>query len=350
MNKLLESPHNRLNPLTGEWVKVSPHRTKRPWQGQVEDVQKPSGINYDPSCYLCPTNTRSNNEKNPNYKNTYVFKNDFSALLEDSSSEEASFGPNNLLQMKGEKGICRVVCFSPNHDLTIARMETSNILEIIQTWREQYNELGKYPFINYVQIFENKGAMMGCSNPHPHGQIWAEEIIPNLPQLELKNQSEYFKKNNSFMLLDYAKYEEEADQRVVFKNDDFIVVVPHWATWPYETMILPLNKPFTNLNDLSPENDKNLAQAINILAIKYDNLFKTNFPYSMGLHQEPTNSEQYVGNVMHFHFFPPLLRSATVKKFMVGYELLAMAQRDITAETAAKQLRELSSTHYLNSL
>lgn len=229
-------------------------------------------------------------------------------------------------------------------------METSNILEIIQTWREQYNELGKYPFINYVQIFENKGAMMGCSNPHPHGQIWAEEIIPNLPQLELKNQSEYFKKNNSFMLLDYAKYEEEADQRVVFKNDDFIVVVPHWATWPYETMILPLNKPFTNLNDLSPENDKNLAQAINILAIKYDNLFKTNFPYSMGLHQEPTNSEQYVGNVMHFHFFPPLLRSATVKKFMVGYELLAMAQRDITAETAAKQLRELSSTHYLNSL
>ncbi len=350
MNKLQESTHNRLNPLTGEWVKVSPHRTKRPWQGQVEDVQIPSSIKYEPSCYLCPTNTRSNKETNPNYKNTYVFTNDFSALLKDSDSESHSFGPNNLLQAKGEKGICKVICFSPRHDLTISRMKVDDIVQIIQVWKEQYNELGNYSYINHVQIFENKGSIMGCSNPHPHGQIWAEEIIPNLPSIELQKQTEYYKDNGSYMLLDYAKYELKENIRTVYSNDDFIVVVPYWATWPYETMILPLNKNITNLNDLSKENEINLAKAISTLTIKYDNLFKTNFPYSMGIHQKPTDGNDYLGNIMHFHFFPPLLRSASVKKFMVGYELLAMAQRDITAETAAKQLRELSSTHYLKKL
>jgi UDPglucose--hexose-1-phosphate uridylyltransferase len=350
MEKLQESTHNRLNPLTGEWVKVSPHRTKRPWQGQVEDIQKPSVNEYDPSCYLCPTNTRSNDESNPDYKETFVFKNDFSSLLEDTNSLSSSFGPNNMLKAKGEKGICKVICFSPRHDLTVARMEIKNIVKIIQVWREQYNELAKKSFINHVQIFENKGAIMGCSNPHPHGQIWAEEVIPNLPQIELEKQSEYFNKNNSAMLLDYAQYELKQNTRVVYSNEDFIIVVPFWAIWPYETMIIPLRKAFTSLNDLSPENDINLAKAINVLTIKYDNLFKSNFPYSMGVHQKPTNKDKYCGNIMHFHYFPPLLRSATVKKFMVGYELLAMAQRDITAEAAAKQLRDLSSTHYLKSL
>ncbi|MCY1152440.1 MAG: UDP-glucose--hexose-1-phosphate uridylyltransferase [Sphaerochaetaceae bacterium] len=350
MEKLQESTHNRLNPLTGEWIKVSPHRTKRPWQGQVEDVQRPSEIKYDSSCYLCPTNTRSNNEQNPDYKDTFVFTNDFSALLSDTDSVSTQFGPNNLLKSKGEKGVCKVICFSPRHDLTVARMEVEDIVKIIKVWREQYNELGKLSYINHVQIFENKGSIMGCSNPHPHGQIWAEEIIPNLPKVELKKQKEYYEENNSSMLLDYAQYELKEQSRVVYSNDDFIVVVPYWATWPYETMILPLNKSFTNLNDLTSENDLNLAKAINILTIKYDNLFKTNFPYSMGLHQKPTNNENYLGNIMHFHYYPPLLRSASVKKFMVGYELLAMAQRDITAEMAAKQLRELDNTHYLKSL
>ncbi|MGD1819469.1 MAG: UDP-glucose--hexose-1-phosphate uridylyltransferase [Pleomorphochaeta sp.] len=350
MEKLQESTHNRFNPLTGEWIKVSPHRTKRPWQGQVEEPQIPSSIQYDPNCYLCPTNTRSNKEQNPNYEDTFVFTNDFSALLFDSDSTENNFGPNNLLKSKGEKGICKVICFSPRHDLTIARMEVKNIVNIINVWKEQYNELGKKPFINHIQIFENKGSIMGCSNPHPHGQIWAEEIIPNLPQLELDNQQKYFEENSTNMLIDYAQYEMKEQTRVVYSNEDFIVVVPFWATWPYETMILPLNTPFKSLNDLNDSNKENLAKAISNLTIKYDNLFKTNFPYSMGIHQAPTDNKEHKGNVMHFHFLPPLLRSATVKKFMVGYELLAMAQRDITAETAAKQLRELSSTHYLKSL
>lgn len=350
MEKLNQSTHNRLNVLTGEWIKVSPHRTKRPWQGQVEDIQRPSEIRYEPSCYLCPNNTRSNNEQNPDYKDTYVFTNDFSALIKDSNSDEQSFGPNNMLKSKGEKGICKVICFSPRHDLTVARMDIDSIVKIINVWRDQYNELGSKPFINHVQIFENKGSIMGCSNPHPHGQIWAEEVIPNLPKVELEKQAEYYLQNKSSLLLDYAQYELKENTRVVYSNNDFVVVVPYWATWPYETMILPLNKPFESLNDLSKENDVNLAKAISALTIKYDNLFKTSFPYSMGIHQKPTNDTKYYGNVMHFHYFPPLLRSATVKKFMVGYELLAMAQRDITAETAAQQLRELSSIHYLNLL
>ncbi len=350
MEKLHESTHNRYNPLTGEWIKVSPHRTKRPWQGQVEDPQIPSTIEYDENCYLCPTNTRSNKEKNPNYKETYVFTNDFSALLSDSNSENIEFGPNDLLKAKGEKGICKVICFSPRHDLTIARMDVQDIVKIIKVWKEQYNELATNDFINHIQIFENKGSIMGCSNPHPHGQIWAEEEIPNLPKVELEKQEEYFKKNNSSLLLDYAQYELKEDSRVVYSNEDFLVVVPFWATWPYETMILPLNKEIKSLNDLSDNNMLNLAKAISTLTIKYDNLFKTNFPYSMGIHQSPTDNKEHYGNIMHFHFLPPLLRSATVKKFMVGYELLAMAQRDITAETAAKQLRDLSDTHYLKSL
>ncbi len=350
MEKLQASTHNRYNPLTGEWIKVSPHRTKRPWQGQVEDFQIPSKVKYDKSCYLCPTNTRSNNQQNPDYKDTFVFTNDFSALLEDSDSSENNFGPNNMLKTKGEKGICKVICFSPRHDLTIARMSEKEIVKIIQIWKEQYNELSQKDFINHVQIFENKGSMMGCSNPHPHGQIWAEEVIPNLSKVELEKQEEYYLKNKSSLLLDYAKYELEEKTRVVYSNNDFIVVIPFWATWPYETMILPINKEIKSLNDLSDENMLNLAKAISALTIKYDNLFKTNFPYSMGIHQNPCDMKKHLGNIMHFHFFPPLLRSATVKKFMVGYELLAMAQRDISAETAAKQLRELSSTHYLNTL
>lgn len=350
MEKLQASTHNRFNPLTGEWIKVSPHRTKRPWQGQVEKPQIPSSIKYDEKCYLCPTNMRSNNENNPDYKETFVFTNDFSALLSDSDSSDEAFGPNNLLKSKGEKGICKVICFSPRHDLTIARMEEKDIVKIIKVWKDQYNELAKNEFINHIQIFENKGSIMGCSNPHPHGQIWAEEVIPNLPKIELEKQEEYFLKNNTSMLLDYAKYELNEKTRIVYSNDDFIVVVPFWATWPYETMILPINKEIKSLNDLTQSNMENLANAISILTIKYDNLFKTNFPYSMGIHQSPTDNLKHLGNIMHFHFFPPLLRSATVKKFMVGYELLAMAQRDITAEMAANQLRELSSTHYLNNL
>ena len=350
MIDLTDNTHNRYNPLMGEWVKCSPHRTKRPWNGQVEKPQLDDRPQYDEKCYLCPGNTRANGTTNPDYKETYVFENDFAALLEKGVSDELTEGPNGLLKVKGERGICRVICFSPRHDLTLARMEVPAIESVVRVWRDQYEELGAKDFINHVQIFENRGAVMGCSNPHPHGQVWAEEVIPNIPATELRNQREYFEKNGSEMLLDYAKYEVEKGERVIVKDDHFVAVVPFWATWPYEAMILPCNRAISCLSELTPEEDSSLARTIKKLGVKYDNLFKTSFPYSMGIHQKPTDGKEYPGCLMHFHYLPPLLRSATVKKFMVGYEMLGMPQRDITAEQAAKTLRELPDVHYADEL
>ncbi|UZR93238.1 UDP-glucose--hexose-1-phosphate uridylyltransferase [Chondrinema litorale] len=342
---LEDHPHRRYNALSGEWVLVSPHRAKRPWQGQVEKGGNEDRPEYDPKCYLCPGNDRINGTANPEYKDTYVFQNDFGALITDTPSGTVDEGMPDLFKAESEKGICRVICFSPRHDLTLPEMELPAIEKVVQLWKEQYEELSKLDFINHIQIFENKGAVMGCSNPHPHGQIWAQQTIPGEVQQELIQQEAYFKKNKSILLLDYVNRELELKTRIVFENESFVALVPFWATWPFEMMILPKRK-LQHLGEFTSEDISNYADILKKLTICYDNLFETSFPYSAGIHQLPTDDKNYVGLQMHMHFYPPLLRSATVKKFMVGYEMLGEAQRDITPETSAQRLRDLPTTHY----
>lgn len=331
--------HRRYNILNGEWVLVAPHRTKRPWQGHEEAKAVKNMIAYDEACYLCPGNTRANGVTNPKYTSTYAFVNDFSALLPDIP--EFNTG-DSLLMARSEKGICKVVCFSPNHNLTLADLEISDIEQVIRTWKDEFAALGEKPFINYVQIFENKGEIMGCSNPHPHGQIWAQESIPVEPAKELATQSSYFQKNGRSLLLDYLHAEEEKGERIVYENESFVLLVPFWAVWPYETMIIPRRK-VRHLSDLTEKEVGDFASMLKVTTVKYDNLFHVSFPYSSGIHQAPTDGLPHDEWQMHMHFYPPLLRSATIKKFMVGYELLANAQRDITAETSASILRELTA-------
>jgi UDPglucose--hexose-1-phosphate uridylyltransferase len=348
---LQDHPHRRLNILTGEWVLCSPHRTKRPWQGKVEAPEKRTGIRFDPACYLCPGNARAGKEKNPAYSGTYVFTNDFSALYPQVPAE--TLDTKGLLVAQSEAGLCRVLCYSPRHDLTMALLDEKDILGIVDAWTGEYVSLGKNPEINYVQIFENRGAMMGCSNPHPHGQIWADRTVPVLPAKEEANQRAYFEKNKRCMLCDYASLEARDRSRIIFENDSFLALVPFWAVWPYEAMIMP-NKHYSGIHELDGETRKDLANALQRLAIRYDNLFSCSFPYSMGIHQAPTDSPGFPADTaaahphwhLHFHFYPPLLRSATIQKFMVGYEMLAMPQRDITAEQAAEKLRDLPEKHY----
>lgn len=345
MNKLshIKHPHRRYNPLTGDWILVSPHRAKRPWQGQHEEVVTEKKPEYDEKCYLCPGNSRASGEDNPEYSDTYVFKNDFSALLEETPTE--SFESDELFKAEAERGICRVICFSPRHDLTIPEMEVEAIKKVIDLWQKEYTELGSRDFINYVQIFENKGAIMGCSNPHPHGQIWAQSSVPGEVSKECEMQESYFKKHSSPLLADYLSKEMDKKERLVVENDTFVALVPFWATWPFETMILP-KRTIQNIKQLTNEEKTGLADIYKKLTIKYDNLFNISFPYSAGIHQAPTDGKDHPEWQMHMHFYPPLLRSATIKKFMVGYEMLANAQRDITAEQSAKRLRELSLIHY----
>ncbi len=339
-----DHPHRRFNPLTDEWVLVSPHRAKRPWQGQVEDGADEDRPSYDPQCYLCPGNERVGGEKNPQYPSTYVFDNDFMSILPDSPLHEEN-GPGGLMRLRSERGLCRVIVFSPRHDLTLAQMSADEIKTVVDLWASQYQELGAMDFINHVMIFENKGAMMGCSNPHPHGQIWAQESIPNLPAKELIAQKRYFETNGRSLLVDYVEAEIELDERILFKNDAFVALVPFWAVWPFETMILP-RRAVSTITDVSAEERRDLADVIRRLTIKYDNLFKTRFPYSMGIHQAPTDGGAYPEVQLHWHFLPPLLRSATVKKFQVGYELTGEPQRDLTAEQAAQRLIELPEERY----
>ena len=345
LSQLQNQPHRRFNPLTQDWVLVSPHRTERPWQGQTEDHGEVS-IKYDPNCYLCPGNKRAGGHQNPTYESTFVFDNDFAALKPDQADFREDQSGTGLLRAEGESGICRVVCFSPRHDLTLSRMLVDQIAEVVKVWTGQYRELGAMPGINYVQIFENRGAIMGCSNPHPHGQIWANSSIPNELAKEQNSLLEYQKRNGSCLLCDYISTEMAATERIVCQNEHFLAVVPFWAIWPFETLVLS-KKHTTSLIDLSHEMSCSFADILKRLTTRYDNLFETSFPYSMGLHQSPTDGRQHPEWHFHAHFYPPLLRSAAVKKFMVGYELLAMPQRDITPESAASRLAKLSENHYL---
>lgn len=338
-----ESPHRRYNPLTGEWILVSPHRSKRPWQGQVEKVVEEKRPSHDPNCYLCPGNERVGGEKNPNYEHVYSFQNDFSALLQDTPGGEFSDG--ELFRAESESGLCKVICFSPNHSLTIPEMKVENIRKVVDLWCDEFKELGNKEKINYVQIFENKGSIMGCSNPHPHGQVWASSSIPVEPEKESITQKAYYEKHGRTMLFDYLQAELKKEERILAENDSFVALVPFWAVWPFETMIIS-KRAVSNLLQLTDEERTDLADIYKKLTVMYDNLFEVSFAYSAGLHQAPTDGEEHPEWHLHMHFYPPLLRSASVKKFMVGYEMLGTPQRDITAEGAAKRLKELSAEHY----
>lgn len=334
---LQDYSHKRFNILTGEWVLVSPHRAKRPWQGQNEAISNEKRPTYDETCYLCAGNTRVNGEVNPNYKDVFIFTNDFAALQSDSPSFSVEDG---LLMARSEKGICKVVCFSPDHSKSLADMTPSEIQKVVFAWQREYKALGENNLINYVQIFENKGAVMGCSNPHPHGQIWSQSTLPNEVDKKNTQQLYYYKKNNSSLLGDYLKQELEKNERIIYQNDAFVVLVPFWAVWPFEAMIVPKTRQ-SSILDMNDEEALLYADAISVLTKAYDKLFNTSFPYSSGIHQAPTNGEDQSHWHWHMSFYPPLLRSATVKKFMVGYEMFGSPQRDITAETAAQRIKDL---------
>lgn len=336
-----EHPHRRFNPLRGEWILVSPHRTKRPWQGQVEKAAADDRPRHDPACYLCPGNRRAGDLVNPDYESTFVFVNDFSALLPDTPG--AAGGEDRLLRVDPVRGECRVICFSPRHDLTVAEMAVPDIRKVVDVWAAQTLELGRR--YRWVQVFENKGGVMGCSNPHPHGQVWAGNFLPNEIAVEDRNLRAYRERHGSVLLLDYVERELADESRVVVSNEHWVAVVPFWAVWPYEILLLP-RRHVLRLPDLGSTERDGLSEVLQALLIRYDNLFETSFPYSMGWHGAPNDAADPGHWQLHAHFYPPLLRSATVKKFMVGYEMLAEAQRDLTAEQAAERLRGLPAKHY----
>ncbi len=345
---MFDSPHRRYNPLTREWILVSPHRAKRPWQGQVEKTPAASLPAYDPTCYLCPGNERAGGVKNPNYTGTFVFDNDFSALLPqapDHTNLTPDAPPHMLFQAAPETGICKVICFSPRHDLTIPQLPLDAAEAVIHTWAQETAALFSRPDIAYVQVFENKGALMGCSNPHPHSQIWSQSRIPNEPAKEYASQKDYYAEHTRPLLLDYLAEEHKRGERILVSNDHFTALAPFWAVWPFETLIIA-HRPVASLPELSPAERRALADIYQKVTIRYDNLFEISFPYSMGFHQAPNDGQPHPEWVLHAHFYPPLLRSATVRKFMVGYEMLGMPQRDITPESAAARLRELPDVHY----
>jgi UDPglucose--hexose-1-phosphate uridylyltransferase len=334
---LLTRPHRRLNRLTGEWVLVSPHRTARPWQGQVEPPPTERRPAYDPDCYLCPGNARAAGATTPAYDTVYVFDNDFAALLPDPSRTDALV-ERGLLVAQPERGVCRVVCFSPRHDLTLGDMTTAQIRPVVDIWAAQYAELAALDWVRHVQIFENRGEMMGASNPHPHGQIWANERLPNEPAKELAQQRDYAADHGRCLLCDYLEVELADGTRIVQENETFVALVPFWAVWPFETLVLPRTH-LGALPELDSRDRDGLADMLGRLTRRYNRLFDTPFPYSMGLHQPPTDGDCPQWH-LHAHFYPPLLRSTSIRKFMVGYELLAQPQRDISPESAAERLRE----------
>jgi UDPglucose--hexose-1-phosphate uridylyltransferase len=339
-------PHRRYNPLLKEWVLVSPQRTQRPWQGETTARTAVPAITYDPACYLCPTNARMGGEHNLAYASVYAFDNDYPALLADAPSEaDPPIAP--LLIAEPERGRCRVLCFHPNHSLTLARMQVNEIAAVVDAWASETSALAQHDYINHVSIFENRGAMMGASNPHPHCQIWATEHIPDLPLRELATQASYLEEHGTCLLCDYLATEIAQAARIVVDEEHFVALVPYWAVWPFETMVLP-RRHLGAFSDLTPAERTSLAATLKAVTTRYDNLFQVSFPYTMGFHQTPTDGNAYPGLHFHAHFYPPLLRSAEIRKFMVGFEMLGQPQRDLTPETAAERLRALPAKHYLD--
>ena len=339
-------PHRRLNPLTGRWILVSPQRTQRPWLGKVAERPTETTLAYDPSCYLCPGNVRAGNARNPQYLSTFVFDNDYPALLPDTPPREID--ESGLIVARSEQGLCRVLCFSPRHDLTVPRLTPAELRLVVDLWVEQFRTLGSMSFVNYVLVFENRGAIMGASNPHPHCQVWANATVPDEVRTEQNSQLEYRERVGSCLLCDYLQLELQMGERIICENEGFVAVVPYWAMWPFETLVLS-RRHFGAMDQLTARECDLLADILKRLTTRYDNLFETPFPYSMGFHQHPTDGQSHPEWHFHAHYHPPLLRSATVQKFMVGYEMLAMPQRDITPESAAECLRGLSEVHYLQS-
>jgi UDPglucose--hexose-1-phosphate uridylyltransferase len=337
-----QNPHRRFNPLKREWVLVSPHRTQRPWQGQTETKAAETVLSYDPECYLCPGNLRAGGVRTEKYTSTYVFENDFAALKLDTPQFSSDEDGKGLLVAEGESGTCRVICFSPRHDLTLAKMSIAEIRPVVDVWAQQSIELGLRDDISYVQIFENRGAMMGASNPHPHGQIWAGRSVHNEAVAELMGQQEYFTTNDAILLCEYLKMEEKLEDRLMARNSSFVALVPFWAVWPFEVMILP-RRHVAQLQEFSEAERQDFAAILKVVAATYDQVFDTPFPYSMGLHPAPCDGKEHPEWQFHVHFYPPLLRSANIRKFMVGYELLGSPQRDITPESAAEVLRQAGS-------
>jgi UDPglucose--hexose-1-phosphate uridylyltransferase len=332
---LSREPHRRFNPLTGEWVLVSPQRDQRPWQGQVEAPAAAAPPAHDASCYLCPSNARSGGARNPDYKSVFAFDNDFAALKLSGSAEYESEG---LLKAETESGICRVLCYSPRHDLALSTLDAAAARAVVDLWVEEYKTLGARDDVGYVQLFENRGVMMGASSPHPHGQVWASRSLPDLPGKEQTALQAFARERGECLLCSYAKLEAARGERLVAANPSFVAVVPFWAVWPYETLVLP-RAHRASVEQLCAAERDDLASLLRRLTAAYDRVFSAPFPYSMGFHQRPTDGESRDEWHLHAHFFPPLLRSATVRKFLVGYEMLAAPQRDLTAESAAARLR-----------
>lgn len=344
MEKKWQFPHRRWNPLRESWVLVSPHRTQRPWQGEVGQKAMPAGVSYEPECYLCPGNKRAGGGANPSYAGVFSFVNDYSALLPDAP-DHLDTPASPLLQGEAVRGLCKVLCYHPDHSLTLARMTPQEIRPVVDAWAQQYQELGGLDWIDYVQIFENRGSMMGASNPHPHGQIWSTGFVPDEPLAETHAQAKYLHANGRCLLCDYVATEKAAGERIVFENESFMALVPWWAVWPFEVLLVS-KRHLGAMPELKSEERNGLADALRRLGTRFDNLFETSFPYTMGFHQTPTDGQEHKEWHFHAHFYPPLLRSATVRKFMVGFEMLGMPQRDITPESAAERLRACSETHF----